>query len=444
MPAITCQLPYKPRRWQSKAHKGLLEAHRGLLICSRQIGKTWAARCELVERSMQGPPNSDCCYLAPAQTQARKIFWPHLKEYLRPMAEFVEFRETELCAVLPGNRRIYLLGAESGENIRGSSFHTIICDERDSISDLFWREVMLPTLNAYQDDSFVLYIGTLSGGDSTLWRMYKENKDHPDWYCSVVTAEESGVFSDEWLAEQRAVMGEGPYLREMMCDPVAPVENSVIGREVADAEREGRIMSYPARNEVPVLSSWDLGIRDATSVWLYQLHGRWIEYIAYREYTEMGVADVVRELLQEFPRATWGEATLPHDAKNRGKEFGTSVEDIFADSWPGGYHVFQSGPNPISTLQAVRTNMPRCRFEEQGCEMGIMRLKSASFVLTPKTGAVTDNILHDDNSHALDAFRYGLWRVESLHPRSSEDAFPHIAGRHVSSDYDELQSRYFE
>jgi len=45
-----------------------------------------------------------------------------------------------------------------------------------------------------------------------------------------------------------------------------------------------------------------------------------------------------------------------------------------------------------------------------------MRLKSARYVLSPKTGVTTDTILHDINSHGLDAFRYGMNRMEATRP----------------------------
>jgi len=37
-------------------------------------------------------------------------------------------------------------------------------------------------------------------------------------------------------------------------------------------------------------------------------------------------------------------------------------------------------------------------------------------VLSPKTGVTTDTILHDINSHGLDAFRYGMNRMEAVKP----------------------------
>ena len=410
------ELPYKPRPWQVKAHTGMRYKKTGLLICSRQIGKTWGSIAELCHRTLTGPQAHSTCYLSPAATQARRIAWPRLKEYLAPLQPHVVFKETELVAVLPGDRRIYCLGAESGDNIRGSSFRTIVCDERDSISDEFWRQVMQPTLNAWQDEAFVLYAGTLAGGDSKLWRMYLQHRDDPDWFCLVVPADEAGVFTPEWLASQRAIMGEMAYRREMLCDPAAPVENAVLGEEMASVERDGRIADIPYWPGNPVYTSWDLGVSDLTTVWMYAYYDSWLNVLAYREYQAQGIVDIIASIRSEFRDYVWGEAVLPHDAKNRGIATGFSVRDVFANQWPGSFYVYPSAPSPVSTLNATRVQLQRCRFNKRQCEDGIMRLKSARYVLSPKTGVTTDTILHDINSHGLDAFRYGMNRMEATRP----------------------------
>ena len=439
-------LPYQPRPWQVTAHKGLRRpgVRTGLLICSRQIGKTWGALAELAERAMIAPEGTASCYLAPAATQARRIAWPRLKEYLSPLLlkQQVTFRETELFAELPGGRRIYCLGAESGDMIRGSSFRTIVCDERDSISDEFWRTVMLPTTNAHGDDSFILYIGTLGGGDSRLWRMYMEHRDDPSWYCQVTPGDASGVFTDEWLQLQRTRMGESAYRREILCDPTAPVENAVLANEMAEVERDGRVRDLPWRIGPQVYTAWDLGIRDFTAVWGFCLVGHWVHVMFYREFSGLGVDAVAARLLEEFGRqkVTWGSAWLPHDARARGKEFGLSVVDVIDDLWPGPVQAFQSAPPPIQTLQATRVGLQRCVFNARGTELGLLRLKSARYVVSPKTGTVTDTILHDDNSHGLDAFRYGMWRLEQLH--GSRDPQPYKD--HEFDGEWSLPARYFE
>ena len=69
------------------------------------------------------------------------------------------------------------------------------------------------------------------------------------------------------LAELRQEMGEAAFRREIECDPAAPVEHSILGEDVAEAEREGRICVLPYKTGAEVITPYDLGIRDFTSVW---------------------------------------------------------------------------------------------------------------------------------------------------------------------------------
>ena len=431
-------LGYRPRRWQAEAQTKLKGKKYGVFICSRQIGKTVAAIAILCSRALQSPPNSACCYIAPTQSQARRIAWLGFKERLRPLGNRVTFSETQLVITLPGDRKIYVLGAESGDNIRGSSFHSVVCDERDSISDEFWREVMLPTTAAWQGKSFILFIGTLAGGQSSLWQLYTRHREDPDWATILMPASKSGCFTDEWLESRRIEMGDGPFMREHECDPRAPVEHAVLGREVQQAVTDGRVCRLPYRHGVEVHTCWDLGVRDFTTVWGFMVVGRWIEVLFYREYAGLGMIDVVGRLKDEFKHYHWGEAILPHDAKNRDKLTAVSIVDAMWDHWPGAVDVQQSAPSPTATLQATRVNMSRCMFDEVECDTGLIRLKSARYVVHPKTGTVMDSILHDDNSHCIDAFRLGMYRVEALNPASTSDV------HWDKDDTTQLPSRYFE
>jgi hypothetical protein len=438
----TISLDYQPRKWQKTAHEGLRGKKYGCLITSRQIGKTTASIAMLCSRALAGPPHTAHCYLAPTANQARRICWSQLKERLAPLGTKVKFRESDLVVTLPGDRKIFVIGAEQGDNIRGASFRSIFADEFDSISDEFWRSVMIPTTAAHGDQAFILFIGTIGGGISKLWNMYIQHKADPDWFCMCVPASKSGCFTPEELEEKRRQMSEAAYMREMEADPNAPVENAVLGREVKACQDDNRIVDLPYRQGYAVHTCWDIGIRDFTSVWGFMIVGRMIEVLFYREYSEIGMLEVMARLKEEFRHYTWGEATLPHDAKNRDKLTADSILGAFWEQWPGTAYAPKSAPNPIATLQSTRTNFPRLTFDEVNCDHGIKRLKTARYVVNAKTGTVTDTILHDDNSHCVDAIRLGMWRLESLYPVSeTEDYVPW--GQHGDQGLTQ-PNRYFE
>ena len=199
------------------------------------------------------------------------------------------------------------------------------------------------------------------------------------------------------------------------------VQESWVPFQDAVYDRVGNIlMSRVMGAEIELVDEgFDIGIRDFTAVWGAIHHGRWIEYLFYREFSELSMIEVLSRLIDEFPQYRWGECALPHDAKNRDKGTGISVESIVRDKWPGSVYQVKAAPNPIHTLQATRKNMSIAQFDERGTELGITRLKAARYIVAPKTGTVTDAILHDDCSHCLDAFRLGMWRLEMLGTQES-------------------------
>jgi hypothetical protein len=442
---VAIVLPYQPRPWQATAHKGIAQARRSLLICSRQVGKTWGGIAQLGTWALEGPEDCSHCYLSPKATQARQMAWPRLKQYLAPMGKHVTLKETELCAVLPGNRRIHLMGAEQGEAIRGNSFRTIVCDERDNISDEFWVNVMLPTLNAHGADARVLFIGTLSGANSKLWRMYIERKADPEWFTMVVPGSKSGCYTAPQLAQMREEMGEPAYLREIECDPNAPVARAVLGREVAQAELDHRIRPIPWEPGRGIHTAWDLGIRDAMAIWGFTIEADWLRWMFYEEFTETGADEVINHLRTKYEPlgVGWGTAILPHDAKSRGPARGHSVEDVFDELWPGPIEVFQAAPSPLNTLSAARRAMPKSIFNEEHTRLGISRLKSARYKVDGRTDTVLNVIEHDDSSHCLDAFRYGCWEQENMRPALT--GMPYDVQPIVYSGDDwRPESRFFE
>ena len=57
-------------------------------------------------------------------------------------------------------------------------------------------------------------------------------------------------------------------------------------------------------------------------------------------------------------------------------------------------------------IQLARELLPRCVFDEQQCEQGIIALESYRNEWNDKLGCWRDSPLHEWASHGADAFRY--------------------------------------
>ena len=405
---------YVPRAWQKAFHDGVRGKRHGVAVVGRQSGKTHCAVFEMISRALGGPKGAAYALVMPYQSQVRRILWPRLKAALSPLQNHVSFRETDLIAFLPNDIKIYAVGADN-EIARGFSFRGILVDEFDNISIDIWKSVFMPTLTAHGKESWTLFIGTLSGSASRLWRMVEEHKEDKDWHVQVTPASSIPEHDPEFLKAQRQMMGDTAYLREYECDPSAPVERSVLGDLMADAHDDGRVTSLPIQRYCHTVASFDLGIRDFTSVWIAQLIGQWVEVVAFHEYGGLGLEDVITRLARKnYPIR---DLILPHDVKTRDTGSGRSRLRLFHEADIGRPNVLKRGKVEDSLYNA-RSLIPKCKFDGGRCELGINRLKQVQFEYEPKSDTVLNKVKHNDASHAFDSFRYLADWIAKRYPQA--------------------------
>jgi hypothetical protein len=104
----------------------------------------------------------------------------------------------------------------------------------------------------------------------------------------------------------------------------ASIEGAYFADQLAAAEFQGRIGEHTLLPDVPVNTSWDIGMGDYTSIWFFQqMRGR-IGLVGYYQNCGEGMPHYV-EHLKDFRRrtgCTYGTHVLPHDIRVR--EWGSS------------------------------------------------------------------------------------------------------------------------
>lgn len=405
-------LNYRPRGWQKQFHDGVIDKRFAVAIVARQHGKTEAACQEIIHRALTGPEGAAYALVAPYAVQSTRIFWPRLKRLLEPLtrARLVTFSETNKIVTLAGNRRIHCLGCDT-ESARGLSFRGLVADEYDSLDISIWNSVFLPTLTDAGDDSFVLYIGTLSSA-GRLWQLYQDKADDPEWYTQMTRASEAGIMTPDQMERYRTNMGEYAFLREFECDPSPPVAHTVLGDLMEQARREGRITKVPYDADRAVICSWDLGIADSTSIWFCQFYGNQLHMIDYEEYAGIGLDEIIRRIQAKPYNISL--QILPHDVQVRDYGTGSARLDLF--------YAADLDPQPLQravvadTLTAARVNLQRTLFDAENCRRGIEALRQASFQVEQRTQTVINKVKHDHHSHGLDSFRYLCQWVQENYP----------------------------
>jgi phage terminase large subunit len=249
-------------------------------------------------------------------------------------------------------------------------------------------------------------------GKNHGWTTLKFAESEPGWYADVQPASETGMFTEQALAEELREYiseygeddGRAYFDQEYNCSFNAPLLGSYYGSYLGKARAEGRIGSVPYEPGLPVYTGWDLGRSDDTAIWFAQRQGVNVRVIDYYKSTGKTI-DQDAKALQNKPYV-YGKHILPHDGSNVLKHAPDSLAAQLDKFFPNLVTVL---PNDDieKGVQAVRRLLPVCYFDEAKCsEMGgIATLESYHREWDDKRKMFKDVPCHDWASHGADAFR---------------------------------------
>lgn len=401
-------IPYAPRRAFMPYHESSKRWR--VIVAHRRAGKTVATVNQLIRSALTcDKPNPRSAYVAPLYKQAKDVAWSYLKEFTRPIPG-AEANESELRVDLPNGGRVRLYGADNPDGMRGIYLDDCVLDEFADMRPRMLPEIIRPALSDRKGSLTI--IGT-PRGHNDFHKAYQSALNDNDWYSLLLRASETGLVDAEELAAARKLMTPEQYEQEFECSFDAAIQGAYWGKEMAQAEREGRICDVPVDPSLPVYTAWDLGVKDTTAIWFFQVLAGGINVVDFYEASGVGAEHYVEVLNQRADEGGYklGFAMVPHDAKVT--EWGTGrtrVETITRmglkpDLVPD--HALMDG------IQAARLTIPQCRFDRVRCAEGIEGLKQYRAEFDEERKVFKPKPLHNWASNPADAFRYLAigWRV---------------------------------
>lgn len=406
------QIPYIPRPQFLKFHER--PQRFACLVIHRRGGKTVASINELIKRNMQCEKRAPrYAYIAPYHAQAKDVAWEYLKYYSSPIPG-VSCHEGELRVDYPNGGRIRLYGAENAERMRGLYFDGVVIDEPADIHPGVWPEIVRPALSDRQ--GWACFIGTPKGHNN-FYDIHQQAQSDPQWFHLILRASESGLLHPEELSAARKNMSEDQYAQEFECSFEAAIIGAYYGKLLSEAEAEARIHNVSYDPALPVHTIWDLGMRDATSIWFMQRMGQEIRLIDYYEKNGNSLAHHIKAL-QAKPYL-YGAHILPHDVEV--KELSTGVTRLQTMNQLGLKDIRIAPRLSIEEgISAARLILPRCWFDRGKCKEGLEALKQYRHEFDERLKVFRAQPLHDWTSHAADAFRYLAISLHLL-PGNNED-----------------------
>jgi hypothetical protein len=214
----------------------------------------------------------------------------------------------------------------------------------------------------------------------------------------------SQILPDSELQAARSQLSQDQYDQEYECSFDAALLGAFYGQEMRLADDEGRMCELPFEPEAPVYTAWDLGYRDDTAIWWYQVVRGEIRVMDYYAVSGASIEELANTVIAKGYRYT--RHFLPHDARAKTLASGgkSIVEQLAAHL--GGISKLAIVPEIgiQDGIQAVRMILPICYFDSR-CDEGLEALRQYQREYDEDKKTFRQTPRHDWCSHPADAFR---------------------------------------
>jgi phage terminase large subunit len=312
-----------------------------------------------------------------------------------------------------------IVGKNGTEFIFAGLLHNVANIKSAEGIDVVWVE----EAQTVSDDSWNTLIPTIRKDGSEIWVGFNPRlATDPTYKRFVVYPPSNAVVrkvnpeDNPWFPEVLRIEMEedkrkdyAKYLHIWMGECTTAIEGAVYGDEMAKALNEGRITKVSIDRTRAVDTFWDLGFGDSTAIWFVQaLPGGTFHIVDYLEDSSKAISHYLIELQKKG--YLYGTDWLPHDGvdaiihkKLASGDRSRSIEQIMRAS---GRRVRIAPKLNITTgINAVRSILPNCRFDEGRCGRGLDCLRMYQWGAPSKTGVERAEPLHDQYSHGADALR---------------------------------------
>lgn len=215
-----------------------------------------------------------------------------------------------------------------------------------------------------------------------------------------------------WYVAKKAEQGDDMF-KEYPSTPdeafQAAREGAYFAKDMRALRIRGKIGKFPYVPKLRVNTFWDFGLGDMQTIWLHQEVAGENRFVGYFEDAGMGLGYYFNWLDKwaAMRNAVWGEHYAPHDVDHkRQTKTNGQAETIKTMAKELGYvfRTVERNPNKQNAIQGVRSKLPTCAFDEEGCPKGIDHLESYSRDWDEKLGVWRPYPRHDEHSHGADGF----------------------------------------
>jgi hypothetical protein len=402
---------FVPRKLQLELRSKLRRFN--VIVCHRRFGKTVFAVNHQIDKMLRNQlPAPRAAYIAPTFGQAKRISWDYYKKYTEKLKDAkglslaVPHEQDLRIDYLMNQGKQFLLSAENPVSIKGIYLDDVLLDEFGEMDPAVWTEAVRPTLS--DRGGGAIFIGTPKG-QNTFYKLYEyaTQSGDPEWFGCVYRASETGIILPAELESARKTMSEEEYEQEYECSFNAGLTGAYFGKELAVAEKEGRVGDFSYDPGLAVDTYWDLGINDTTAVWFIQTNRGRHFAIDYYEICGASIPEIIADLQKKnYPL---GEFCLPHDAKARDLSTGVAQVQQFYKHGVRRVRIIPRVGSKREGINAARVIMRTTHFDRKRCKRGLEALSNYQRKWNSKNNVFEESPLHNWASNGADAFQqFGL------------------------------------
>lgn len=371
-----------------------------ILYGGRGSGKSWGVARSLIAKAVQNPIRVLCA--RELQNSISDSVIALLADQIKSMG-LESFFDVQRTAIYGKNGSEFSFVGLKHNVTSIKSFEGVdVCwvEEGQAVSKVSW-ETLIPTIRKPGSEIWVTFNPDLDT-DETYKRFVinapdnavvrKVNWSDNPWFPEVLRDE----------LEQLKAKDPDAYLNVWEGHTRQMLDGAVYANELRKAMEQNRIKEIQIDRTIGVSTFWDLGWADMTSIWFVQtLPGGEVRVIDFYQNCQKTIDHYVHIL--ENKGYSYKDWWLPHDAENKNMT-GKSVKDILQGM---GKPVRITPKLSIADgINAARTLLDRCFIHESNCADGLQNLRHYRYDVDPNTKMFSNKPLHDQHSHAADAWRY--------------------------------------
>jgi len=399
--------------WQKEGKDRLIE------IAHRRWGKDEICLHGSVIKMMERPANYWHCF--PEYAMARKGIWQAVNAHTGRRRIFEAFpaeligkiNDQEMMITLKNGATWQVIGSDRYNSLVGGGIAGITFSEWALANPSAWA-YMRPMLE--ENGGWAAFITTPRGRNHAR-AMYQRGLKSERWFSELSNIAHTKALTREQLQEAEdeytdlygsLAIAKSLVQQEYHCNFNAAIIGAFYAEEMQDVRNEGRVTEEAqALPGFPVHRAWDIGVKDDTAIWWYQVVGLQILVLDCYAANSAGPEHFAEEIRKRREEHGWidGVDYVPHDAAQRKFVEGakTTIDQMVK---LGLRPELVPSVSKVNGINAARKTLPRCVFHPRCEDLGLAALEQYRREWDDQKKTFKPTEVHDWASHPADAFRY--------------------------------------